>query len=240
MDEALVSVTQRIRDAERAAGREPGSVRLLPVSKTFAVESIQHAMDLGLTRFGENKVQEALAKFDAFGADPTNPEWAIIGHLQTNKAKFVARFASEFQALDSVSLAEALERRLEAEDRVLDVLIQVNTSGEASKSGVAADSVEAMLGPIMRLDRVTLRGFMTIATLTDDQAEVRRCFAQLRQVRDRARDITGQELDELSMGMSGDFETAIEEGATVVRVGSALFGRRPVALSNAHTRTTGA
>lgn len=224
---ALTAVAARIRAAEAVAGRIPGSVRLLPVSKTFPVEAVQEAMAAGCARFGENRVQEALAKFEALGGDPSAPEWAIIGHLQTNKAKYVARFATEFQALDSVPLAEALQRRLDAEDRVLDVLIQVNTSGEETKTGAAPAQVADLLSPVAAFDRLRLRGFMTIATHTEDEAEVRRCFAQLREIRDQARDALGLPLDELSMGMSGDFEIAIDEGASVVRIGSAIFGARP-------------
>ncbi|HHW50519.1 MAG TPA: YggS family pyridoxal phosphate-dependent enzyme [Pseudoclavibacter sp.] len=223
---ALDDVRARIQQAEAEAGRAPGSVRLLPVSKTFPASAVEAAMSAGCTRFGENKVQEALHKFEELGADPEHPEWAIIGHLQTNKAKYVARFATEFQALDSVEIAQALQHRLELEQRTLDVLIQVNTSGEQSKSGVDPDHALDLLAPVTACDRLALRGFMTIATNTDGQDEIRRCFRQLRQIRDRAQDVVGRELPELSMGMSADFPLAIAEGASVVRVGSAIFGAR--------------
>lgn len=230
---SLLRIVAQIRQAEDASGRLPGSVRLLPVTKRFPVEYIQAAMRAGMTRFGENLVQEALRKFEELGAQPT-PEWAIIGHLQTNKAKYVARFASEFQALDSVGLAEALQRRLDIEDRSLDVLIQVNTSGETTKTGIAAADVPALVASTAPLDRLRVRGFMTIATNGGDDRETRRCFAELRAVRDSAVQQAGLPFDELSMGMSGDFATAIDEGATVVRVGSAIFGSRPLASDAWH------
>lgn len=235
----LKHIREEVDHATVSAGRSEQSVRILPVSKTFPASAVRSAMAAGCTRFGENKVQEALAKFSELGSDPSSPEWAIIGHLQTNKAKYVARFATEFQALDSVGLAEALQRRLEAEDRQLDVLIQVNTSGEATKSGIEPGEVQGLIAPLATLDRLHLRGFMTIATHTGDEREVRRCFAQLRQIRDDARDQTGTPLDELSMGMSGDFRVAIDEGATVVRIGSAIFGSRPPLRPLAAAERTG-
>lgn len=225
--EAFAAVTAGIETAVAASGRSAGSVRLLPVSKTFPSADILVAMDLGLRRFGENKVQEALGKFEQLGADPAAPEWAVIGHLQTNKAKYVARFATEFQALDGIELATALQRRLDSEQRELEVLVQVNTSGEASKSGVEPEGLLQLVSALRPLDRLRLRGVMTIATRGGDERENRRCFALLRELRDAAQHETGAPLPELSMGMSADFAQAIDEGATVVRIGSALFGARP-------------
>jgi pyridoxal phosphate enzyme (YggS family) len=158
----------------------------------------------------------------------------VIGHLQTNKAKVVARFASEVQALDSLRVAEALDRRLQAEGRSLDVYVQVNTSGEASKYGLPPHGTLAFVRELPPFRSLRVRGLMTLALLSSEPARVRRCFAMLRSLRDRLHQDApaGIGMDELSMGMSGDFETAIEEGATVVRVRQAIFGAR--ALPDSH------
>ena len=215
------------------AGRDPASVRLLPVSKTVGEERIRMAYAAGARFLGENKVQEAFGKWEAM-QDLPDLKWAVIGHLQTNKAKVVARFASEFQALDSLRVAEALDRRLQAEGRGLDVFVQVNTSGEPSKFGLAPDEVAAFIQQLPAFSALRVRGLMTLALFSDDAVRVRQCFVLLRTLRDRLRQSApaGVGLDELSMGMSGDYEIAIEEGATVVRVGQAIFGAR--ALPDSH------
>ena len=223
----LAVVHARIAHACQRAGREPSSVRLLPVSKTMGEASIRLAYAAGLRYLGENKVQEAYNKWEAT-SNLDGLKWSVIGHLQTNKAKLVARFASEFQALDSLKVAEALDRRLQVEGRSLDVLVQVNTSGEASKYGLNPDEVLPFLRELSSFSALRVRGLMTLAMLSPDAVRVRECFILLRTLRDRLRqDVLGNvSLDELSMGMSGDFELAIEEGATVVRVGQAIFGAR--------------
>lgn len=229
----LAQVRARIAAACTRAGRDPASVRLLPVSKTVPAERVRLAYAAGCRELGENKVQEASGKAQAL-ADLPGLRWSVIGHLQTNKARDVARFASEFQALDSLRVAEALERRLQVEGRSLDVLVQVNTSGEASKFGLPPEEVADFLRQMPALSALRVRGLMTLARLSDDPARVRPCFVLLRQLRDRLREEApaGIALDELSMGMSGDFELAIEEGATTVRVGQAIFGAR--ALPDSH------
>ena len=211
------------------AGRDPATVRLLPVSKTKPESSLRLAYAAGCRLLGENKVQEAHRKWEAM-QDLSDLQWSVIGHLQTNKAKQVARFASEFQALDSLRVAEALERRLQIEGRSLDVYVQVNTSGEASKYGLAPDGVPAFLQALPAFPALRVRGLMTLAMFSSEAERVRRCFVLLRGLRDRLRQQApdGMALDDLSMGMSGDFEIAIEEGATVVRVGQAIFGARPM------------
>ena len=222
----LSAVHERIDSAARKAGRDPSEIRLLPVSKTVSESRIRNALAAGCTRLGENKVQEAARKHEALADTPA--EWAIIGHLQTNKAKDVAAFASEFQALDRLKVAEALDRRLQTHGRSLDVYVQVNTSGEASKFGVEPDGVLDLLTALKNIETLKVRGLMTLAVFTDDKEPVRRCFRLLRHIRDSVRD-TDPDLigpGELSMGMSGDFELAIEEGSNVVRVGQAIFGRR--------------
>lgn len=205
---------------------------MLPVSKTIDAARIRLAYAAGCRQLGENKVQEAHRKWEEL-ADLTDLQWSVIGHLQTNKAKLVARFATEFQALDSLRVAEALERRLQAEGRGLDVFVQVNTSGEASKYGLAPEEVPAFLRELPAFPALKVRGLMTLALFSSEAGRVRDCFVLLRNLRDQLRqDVPGSALDELSMGMSGDFEIAIEEGATVVRVGQAIFGAR--ALPDSH------
>ncbi len=222
----LAEVRARIARAAAAAQRDPAEVRLLPVSKTVPVERLRAAFAAGVTCFGENKVQEARRKAEAL-AD-LGVSWSIIGHLQTNKARYVARFAAEVQSLDSIKLAEALDRRLQIENRELDVLVQVNTSGEESKYGLPPERVAAVLHELPAFSTLRVRGLMTLAVFSADEARVRACFRRLRELRDRLRQEAppGIALDELSMGMSGDFEIAIAEGATVVRVGQAIFGPR--------------
>jgi pyridoxal phosphate enzyme (YggS family) len=223
----LAQIQQRIADACARAGRAPGSVVLLPVSKTFDVDAIREAMALGLNRFGENKTQEIRQKAAALAGQGL--EWVLIGHLQTNKSKDAARDATEVQSLDRPDLAEALHRRLLNEGRTLDVLVQVKTSTEPSKFGMAAEDVPAFLRRIAtEFPTLKVKGLMTLAVNSPDPEAVRACFTALRQLRDRLRDegIAGISLDRLSMGMSGDFELAIEEGSTEVRIGTAIFGAR--------------
>ncbi len=223
----LAAVRERIAGACRISGREAGDVRLLAVSKTVDEAHVRMAYAAGCRWLGENKVQEACAKWQAM-ADLEDLRWSVIGHLQTNKARQVARFASEFQALDSLRVAAALDRHLQALGRGLDVLVQVNSSGEASKYGLAPDEVPAFLRQLPAFSALRVRGLMTLAALSDDAVRVRGCFALMRRLRERLRHDApdGTDIQELSMGMSGDYALAVEEGATVVRVGQAIFGAR--------------
>ena len=219
----LAQIRQRVDAACREAGRDPSEVEVLPVSKTFGVETLRAALALGLRRFGENRVQEIRDKQTAL-AD-AGIAWVVIGPVQTNKARDVARLAAEVQSLDRLELAEALHRRLQLEGRSIDVLVQVKTSPEESKHGLAPAQLPAFLEQLRAYPSLRVRGLMTVAIQSDNPAEVRDCFRRLRGYRDQAvRD--GHVLPRLSMGMSGDFPLAIAEGATEVRVGSAIFGRR--------------
>ena len=220
----LASIQARIHAACAACGRDPAEVRLLPVSKTVPAERLHFAYDVGIRLLGENKVQEAYDKWQALSALP-GLQWAVIGHLQSNKVKYVARFAAEFQALDSLDIAEALDRRLQQEGRSLDVFIQINTSDEPQKYGMAPDAAEAFVRALPAYSALRPRGLMTLALFSDDHEAVRRCFIRLRELRDRLQQ-QNPAVAELSMGMSGDFELAIAEGATTVRVGQAIFGAR--------------
>ncbi|MGO3735478.1 MAG: YggS family pyridoxal phosphate-dependent enzyme [Canibacter sp.] len=219
-------VQGKIAAAADRAGRDVNEIRLLPVSKTVPEDRVRNAIAAGCTTLGENKVQEAKRKWENLRDLDVN--WAVIGHLQRNKAKDVAAFASEFQALDSERLAVALDRRLKMVDRELDVYVQVNTSGEESKFGLDPEAVPALLEVLPQFTSLKVRGFMTLAVFSSDADSVRPCFEVLRNVRDRARETHPEVIGagELSMGMSGDYELAIEEGANVVRVGQAIFGER--------------
>lgn len=229
----LAAVRVRIASACRRAGRDPAGVRLLPVSKTVDPARLRLSHAAGCRQLGENRVQEAYSKWQAM-ADLPDLRWSVIGHLQSNKAGLVARFADEFQALDSLRVAEALDRRLQAEGRALDVFVQVNTSGEASKYGLEPATVPDFMRELPAFSALRVRGLMTLARLSAEAAQVRQCFIRLRTLRDRLRQEAPGDIaaEELSMGMSGDFEIAIEEGATVVRVGQALYGTR--ALPDSH------
>ncbi|MFC3650614.1 YggS family pyridoxal phosphate-dependent enzyme [Dyella humi] len=222
------AVRRRVDEACRAAGRDPAEVNVLPVSKTFGPEVVRAALVLGLHRFGENKVQEIREKAAALAGETI--DWVVIGHLQTNKAKDVARVASEVQSLDRLELAEALHRRLEAENRTLDVLVQVKTAREETKHGLPGEELPAFLERLRAYPTLRVKGLMTLATQSDDTDEVRACFRHLRELRDGCAG-QGHRLPRLSMGMSGDFPLAIAEGATEVRIGTAIFGSRsnPVA-----------
>lgn len=217
-------VTEQLKIACEKVGRDADSVSLLPVSKTFPSEVIAEAVALGYRRFGENKAQELKQK--AIELEALNLSWVIIGHLQTNKAKEVAKYADEIQSLDRLDLAVALDKRLQKEGRAIDALIQVKSSTEETKTGMLPEEVPAFLEALKGFDTLRIKGFMTIAENTPDQEIVRACFRNVRQLAEKMREQTGLALPVLSMGMSGDFEIAIAEGATEVRIGSAIFGKR--------------
>ena len=224
----LARVRDRIEAACQRAGRDPDSVRLMAVSKTHGPALIEEAYAAGVRLFGENRVQEAVEKVEQVSDHP-DLVWAMIGHLQTNKARAVAGFAQEFHALDTINVAEALNRRLHDTGRGLDVFIQVNSSDEPQKHGLRPDQVEAFAHHLAGFGTLHVRGLMTLAVFSDDRAAVESCFARMRSVQyDLQMAGAPGSYEELSMGMSGDFELAIEYGATTVRVGEAIFGRRAV------------
>lgn len=220
----LTAVQERIALAASRSGRSTESIRLLPITKTVPAHILRFAHEIGIADFGENKLQEARSK----SADLSDLDirWSIVGHLQTNKVKYLVKLATEFHALDSVRLAEELQRRLDAEDKSLDVYVQVNTSGEESKFGLRPDQLLPFIEGLQNYPRLRPIGLMTLAIFSGDTDRVRECFRLLRALRDRAARMDPR-IEELSMGMSGDFEAAIEEGASVIRVGQAIFGRRP-------------
>lgn len=224
----LAAIRERIAAAARRVGRDPSEVRLLPVSKTVDDERIRWAYEAGVRLVGENKAQEARGKAELFASLP-GMRWAMIGHLQTNKVRYVAGSAAELHSLDRLELAEALDRRLQRDGAGIDVFVQVNSSGEESKYGLDPAEVPAFAKALTPYRSLRVRGLMTLAANSPDEVRVRSCFVRMREIRDRIRqDAAGPEgCAELSMGMSGDFEIAVEEGATTVRVGQAVFGRRP-------------
>ncbi len=216
----------RIEEAALKSGRAPESVRLVAVTKTVPVEKIRQAKEAGAVIFGENRVQEALEKIDRLGNDGIH--WHFIGHLQKNKVKHVVGRFDLIHSVDSVDLARMIHTKSVEQGRVTPVLIQVNISGEASKSGVAPEALEALLQAASELKGIRVEGLMTIPPFDPDPEKSRSFFSALRQLRDKIAKsgIEGISLDELSMGMSHDFTVAIEEGATLVRVGTAIFGER--------------
>ena len=221
--ENLEAVRRRIEVACDAAGRDPVSVRLVAVSKTRPVGEIAAAYHAGQHEFGENRAQELVAK--AADLDLPGLRWSMIGHVQTNKARDVARCADEVQTIDSIRVARALDSRLEA-GRTLRVLLQVNTSGESQKSGLTVDEVAPVARELLDHPRLEPMGLMTIAIDSADPAAVSGCFRTLADLRRDLQDMTGHPWPELSMGMSGDLELAIAAGSTCVRVGTAIFGER--------------
>ncbi len=223
----LAAIEARIAAACARVGRTASEVRLLPVTKTWGPDAVLAAHACGYVRFGENRVQEARAK--AAELADSCVEWAVIGPLQRNKAKYLPGFAAEFQALDSLAVAAELDRRFTAAGRRLEVLVQVNSSGEPTKSGLAPEEVLDFCGRLGAFDALAVRGLMTLAAHTPDRAVVAACFATMADLRARLQDAHGGGWHELSMGMSGDFELAIEHGATCVRLGTAIFGARPAA-----------
>ena len=219
----LAEVKQRIEEATRRAGRAPGSARLVAVSKGKPAEAIRAAFAAGQRDFGENYAQELIAKAEALSG-LADLRWHAIGQLQRNKAKQVARVASVVHSVDRVDLAGELDRRAGAASRAIDVLVEVNIAGEATKSGCAPGEAAAVLDAIAEASNLRAVGFMTMAPFFDDPELARPMFAALRALRDKLGGASA--LPELSMGMSHDFEVAIEEGATLVRVGTAIFGAR--------------
>jgi len=220
----LKAVQQRIEAACARAGREPGSVTLIAVTKTQPPEVVCAAAALGLSLFGENKVQEAKAKISAC---PSRLRWHMLGHLQTNKCRDAVGLFEMVQSVDSFYLAEELNKRAEQSAKTLPVLLEVNAVGEASKFGCRPDQLLADLSRINALPRLEIHGLMTVPPWALDPEKVRPVFRQMRELKERCEQILGAPLPHLSMGMTGDFEVAIEEGATLVRIGTALFGSRP-------------
>ncbi|VFQ47368.1 YggS family pyridoxal phosphate-dependent enzyme [Desulfoluna butyratoxydans] len=226
MKDRIERIEKQIREAAEKAGRNPDEIRLVAVSKIKPAEMVREARDAGQTIFGENYIQEAVAKIEEVGDDSI--EWHFIGHLQSKKSKYAAGVFTLIHSVDSLKLAKEINKQAAKKEVVQPILIQVNTSGEESKSGTTAEEVIELVREVASLENVAIKGLMTMPAFFDDPEGARPYFRQLRLIKDRieALGIPGVEMKELSMGMSGDFEVAIEEGATLVRVGTAIFGAR--------------
>lgn len=227
VSENVAFVREEIARAARKAGRSPAEVRLLAVTKTVDDDRIREAIAAGVDLIGENYVQEARRKIELLGRPLP---WHFIGHLQTNKAKYAVRLFDLIHSVDRVDLARELDRRAAAQGTILKILVEVNVSGEASKSGVPARDALALVRSIAELPGLSIRGLMTMPPWFDDPEEARPYFATLRNLADsiRRERIGNVHMEELSMGMTNDYRIAVEEGATIVRVGRAIFGDRPV------------
>jgi len=218
-------IREEIAEAALRSGREPSEVRLMAVTKTVDDNRILEAIEAGVDIMGENYIQEAKRKIETMDVDV---KWHMIGYLQSNKAKYAVRLFDMIHSVDRMGLAEELDKRAAAAGRVINILVEVNVSGEESKSGVRADDALALVREIAVLDNLSIRGLMTMPPWFDNPEDARPYFVALRGLRDRiaAEEIPGVDLRELSMGMSGDYLVAVEEGATIVRVGTAIFGAR--------------
>jgi pyridoxal phosphate enzyme (YggS family) len=230
IEQQLAALNQRIRTACNRADRAPEDVRLMLATKTVESRRIQRALDAGYQLLGENKVREGEAKHrELLDADYSAAEWHLIGHLQTNKIKYALRFASCIQSVDRMRLVEKLDQRLQFEGRAINIMLQFNTSGEASKYGIEPGQAVSFARQVGRFDTLCVTGLMTIGRLGAQPEDARQSFRRLRRLRDQlvAKGIDRVKPRELSMGMSGELEVAIEEGANLVRVGTAIFGQRP-------------
>ena len=230
----LQRVHDRIGEAAQRAGRDPAGVQLVAVSKTQSAEAVREAFEAGQIVFGENRVQELVAKAPEL---PSAARWHLIGHLQKNKIRKVLPAAELLHGIDSAELAVAVDRVAQELGLFPRALLEINVSGESTKFGFSPDDVRTSLDDLLALPRLQIEGLMTIAPVAPDSEEARPCFAALRALRDELAIRSGAPLATLSMGMSGDFEVAIEEGATLVRVGTAVFGSRPPAAPGRDSRS---
>jgi pyridoxal phosphate enzyme (YggS family) len=225
VSDRIAEVTRRIQAACDRAGRDPREVTLVAVTKTVPPERIREAVAAGVKILGENRVQEAAAKasFVLGGAI-----WHLVGHLQTNKVKRALTIFDMIQSVDSLALAREIDRRASEAGRRVDVLVEVNTSREASKFGAAPEECVDLVGEMSHFRHISVEGLMTIGAFTSDEGAVRACFRRLRDLRERIQSakLEGVPMEYLSMGMTSDFEIAIEEGSNMLRIGTAIFGAR--------------
>ncbi len=223
--ENLRTVEDRIAAAAKRANREPSSVRLIVVTKTVDVDRIREAVAAGAVILGENRVQEAKAKIEKLGSIA---HWHLIGHLQSNKAKYAVKLFDLIHSVDNLELAKEIDRQAAKIGKIQNVLIEVSIAGEAQKAGVGLDRTVDLIKEAAKFKNIAIRGIMTVPPLLDDPEAVRPYFRKMRELADgiRKENSPNVNMKELSMGMSGDFEVAVEEGATMVRVGTAIFGKR--------------
>ena len=226
MRDLLERLRARIKKAAEAGHRSADTIRLIAVSKTVPAGVVKEAVAAGVTDLGENYIQEAREKINSLATLPVS--WHFIGHLQSNKAKYAVRLFDMIHSVDSLKLAKELDNYAKKAGKIQSVLIQVNVAKEDTKAGVYVENTRQLLQDISRLENISVKGLMTMPPYFYAPEKVRPFFAALRKLRDRINDdaIPNVSMDELSMGMTGDFETAIEEGATMVRIGTAIFGER--------------
>jgi pyridoxal phosphate enzyme (YggS family) len=225
LTEQIDIIRQRIAEAARASGRPASAVRLMAVTKTVDDRRIMQAIDAGVDMIGENYVQEARRKIELMGK---SVEWHLIGHLQTNKAKYAVRLFDMIHSLDRIELARELDKRSRVAGVVTKVLVEVNISGEETKRGVPHRDALPLIREVSVLENISVRGLMTMPPWFDDQEEARPFFVALRELKERvaAENLPRVRMQELSMGMSQDYQVAVEEGATIVRIGRSIFGER--------------
>ncbi|PKK83692.1 MAG: YggS family pyridoxal phosphate-dependent enzyme [candidate division Zixibacteria bacterium HGW-Zixibacteria-1] len=221
--ENLEKINKNISEAARRSGRKPEEITLVAVSKTYPAEAITAAVGFGIADVGESRVQEAEPKIQSLGKIA---RWHMIGHLQTNKAKKAVAVFDFIQSVDSLKLAEEINRQAGEINRKIDCLIEINSAGESSKSGLAPEMAAELIEKAGKLENIILRGIMTIGPLTDDRQLIRNAFRKTRRLFEDGRKSAGNQFDTLSMGMSDDYEIAIEEGSNMVRIGTAIFGSR--------------
>ncbi|MEJ2658026.1 MAG: YggS family pyridoxal phosphate-dependent enzyme [Desulfobacterales bacterium] len=223
--ERLKNIKNRINKAAIRCGRDYKTVHLVVVSKTVPTDRVKEAIDAGVDILGENYVQEARTKFNALAAYPVS--WHFIGHLQSNKAKYAVRIFDLIHSVDTLKLARELDKQAKKVNKIQNILVQINIGKEPSKSGADENSAANLIKDVSRLENLSVKGLMTMPPFFNAPEKVRPYFSALRNLRDRIRHkLSGVDLNDLSMGMTGDFEVAIEEGATLVRIGTAIFGER--------------
>jgi pyridoxal phosphate enzyme (YggS family) len=221
----LDNIFDKVRAAAEKSGRTAEDIKVIAVTKTVEVDRIKNVYEYGLRDMGENRVQELTDKYDKL---PEDCKWHLIGHLQTNKVKYIIDKVAMIHSVDSVELAKEINLRAEKHGRIIDILLQVNVSGEETKFGISPDEVYDFIGKISQMKNLCLKGLMTIAPFTHDPQEIRPVFKNLYNIYIdiKHKRIDNVNMDYLSMGMSNDFEVAIEEGANVVRIGTSIFGKR--------------
>lgn len=221
----IMNIRKKIKSAAQRTGRDPKDIQLVAVTKNVSPKMMEEAASAGINIFGENRVQEAVSKYNKVRK---NIDWHMIGHLQSNKAKIAVELFSMIQSLDSVKLAKEIDKRANRIEKVIDVLIQVNIGREETKFGINPEDVEGFIRSIANLPNINVRGLMAIAPYSDNPENVRKYFREMKRIFDyiKSLKIEGINMELLSMGMTGDFEVAIEEGANMVRIGSGIFGKR--------------
>lgn len=223
IEQNIKNVRARVAAAAKKAGRQESDIAIIAVAKTFPSAAIKAAVGYGLGDIGESRVQEAEQKIKELGQVA---RWHLVGHLQTNKAAKAVKMFDMIQSVDSLKLAEAINRAAESEGKKIDCLVEINSSGELSKFGVRPSDAERLIEDILELRYISLRGLMTVGPLTESEPVLRASFRMSRKILEQGQALAGEQFHILSMGMSGDFETAIEEGSNMIRLGSALFGER--------------